>query len=213
VISAKFGPIVKRLGAHLLGSEQLNLVREDSFVYHTLLHEMAHALGACYVGQTSEKNSLSINEALRERYSTIEECRADLVGMVFLNLLADRGFLPEAIKAAAAVTFVVNSVRSLRFGTEDDYSRGAAISLSYCVERGSLSSDRNGHLHVSPERLERHVRELAEMLQNIAIRGDYRGAGELIETFGGIPDKVERLRRTIGDIPIDLEFLQEESAV
>ncbi len=94
VISAKFEPILKRLGERVLASGQLGLVREDAFLYHTLLHEMAHALSICFVKSDANGNSISINEALGERYATIEECRADLLSMVFLGLLADRGYLP-----------------------------------------------------------------------------------------------------------------------
>ncbi|MGO9605081.1 MAG: dipeptidyl-peptidase 3 family protein [Candidatus Binataceae bacterium] len=209
VISAKFAPILKPLAIRLLRSDQVRLVREDAFVYHTLLHEMAHALSSCYVREPKGGPAISINEALRERYATIEECRADLLGMVFLNLLAEQRFLLNDMKPAAAVTFVVNCVRSLRFGMGDDYSRGAAVILSYFKNNGSLNVDRGGRLSVNYSLVERHVRDLAGILQGIATSGDYQGAGVLIDKYGSIPEEIDRLRTGLEDIPLDLEFLQE----
>src|SRR5262249_24243945 len=64
VISAKFAPILKPLGERLLRPEQVHLIREEAFLAHTLLHEMAHALAAGFVGDgTTERTT---NEALRE---------------------------------------------------------------------------------------------------------------------------------------------------
>jgi hypothetical protein len=212
VISAKFEPILKPLGARVLRSDQLALVREDAFLYHTLLHEMAHALSTCFVKRDRDGTATSINEALGERYATIEECRADLLSMVFLGLLAHHGYFPADIKAAAAVTFVVNSMRSLRFGAGDDYSRGAAIVLSYFIREGSLRADREGNLCVDPEKMERDVQKLAAVFQEITTNGDYKAAGEVMENFGSIPPEIERLRTRLTDLPVDLEFIFDGSA-
>jgi hypothetical protein len=208
VIAAKFTPILKPIGERILRTDHFQLVREDVFLYHTLLHEMAHALSTCYVRRPHRGNPITINEALRERYSAIEECRADLLGMVFLNLLADRGLLPPAIKAAALVTFVVNNVRSLRFGAGDDYSRGAAVVLSTLFRGGSIRAERDGRLSIEPQKAEADIKSLAATLQGIATEGDYAGAGKLIEDLGSIPIEIDRMRGALAEIPIDLEFLQ-----
>jgi hypothetical protein len=207
VISAKFDPILKPLGARVLRKDQLDLVREDAFLYHTLLHEMAHALSTCFVRRGDKQSNESINEALRERYAMIEECRADLLGMVFLNLLASRGFLPREINAAASVTFIVNSVRALRFGAGDDYSRGAAIILSHLFRKGALKTEYDGELSVDVQGVQRGVEELAATVQDIATRGDYEAAGHLIGGLGSIPHEIDRLRPRFADVPIDLEFV------
>jgi hypothetical protein len=202
VISAKFGPILKPLGARVLRDDQLGLVSEDAFLYHTLLHEMAHALAACFVSSGG-----SINEALGERFSTIEECRADLIGMVFLNFLAQRGLCPPGIDAAAAVTFVVNNVRTLRFGDGDDYGRAAAIILSHLLRAGALKVDGGGNIVVDGAMVQRGIEELAATVQDIATRGDYQAAGHLIEKSGSIPDEIKRLLPRLEGVPVDLEFV------
>lgn len=212
VISAKFGPILKPLGAQVLRGDQLNLVREEAFLYHTLLHEMAHALSTVFVREGNVTTNKTINDALRERYSTIEECRADLLGMVFLNLLVEHGLIAEETNTAAAVTFVVNSVRSLRFGGGDDYSKGAAIILSHLIRHQSVKGELDGALFVDVEGVQRSVADLAQIVQDIATHGDYDAAGRLIQNLGSIPPESERLLSRLTNIPIDLEFVFDGSS-
>jgi hypothetical protein len=212
VIAAKFSPILKPMAARLLCRNQLHLVREDAFLFHTLLHEMAHALGRCYVRQPPGNEQITINQALRERYSAVEECRADLLGMVFLMLLADSGFLPPELKPAASVTFVINNLRALRFGAGDDYSRGAAVILSYFVQNGSLRMETDGRLSVEPEKVGHHIENLAATLQGIASDGDYAAAGELFDNLGSVPKEIASLAGMLEDLPIDLEFIQDNNS-
>ncbi len=207
VVSAKFAPILQPLAQRLLKPDQIGLVREDAFVAHTLLHEMAHALAACFVRDGVIATERTANEALRERYSTIEECRADLMGLVFLDLLTRRGLFMPTMSEAAAVTFVVSGVRTLRFGAGDDYSRGGAITLSHLLRKGAVKPETDGRLIVNVDGVHRGVGELAETLQRITASGDYDAAGHLIGDLGMLPPEIARLLPDLVDIPVDLEFV------
>jgi len=212
VIAAKFQAILAPLAARLLAPEQLALVREDAFIAHTLLHEATHALSTCFVrGNGSAERT--INDALRERYSTIEECRADLLGLSFLALLTQRHVFPDDMLEPAAVTFVANAVRSLRFGVGSDYARGAAIALAHLKHQGAIRADGNGYLRVNPSAVHEAIRALAGQVQAIATRGDYQAAGDLIERFGVIPPEVAQALPRFTDVPTDLEFVFTDSAL
>ena len=211
VIAAKFDPILKPLAARALPADQMRYVQQSAFLEHTLLHEIAHALSTCFVWQHGVPTKTTINEALGERYSTIDECRADLVGMVYLDLLAQRGVFTPEMRAAAAVTFVANLMRSLRFGVGDAYSEAAAIALSSLLQGGGIGLDADGRLAVDIEGTHRAVRELAARVQAVATSGDYAAAGELIDQLARIPPEVSRLLQRFTDVPIDIEFVFEES--
>jgi hypothetical protein len=203
VIAAKFGPIMKALAARSLRADQLELVREEAFLDHTLLHEMAHALSSGLVRRGSEPAGITVNEALRERYSAIEECRAELLGLVFLLAITSRPRDAEA----AVVTFVANSIRTLRFGAADDYGRGAAVVLSHLLRCGGLEPGPDGRLGVALDEARRGIAELAEIVQDIATRGDYEAAGALLDDLGSVPAEIERLLPRFSDVPIDLELV------
>ncbi len=154
----------------------------------------------------SSGSGASINEALAERFSTIEECRADLIGMVFLDFLAQRALCPPGIGTTAAVTFVVNNIRTLRFGGGDDYGRAAAIILSHLLRAGAIKVD-GGSIAVDGAKVQRGIEELAATVQDVATRGDYQAAGSLIENSGSIPDQIKSLLPRLESIPVDLEFV------
>jgi hypothetical protein len=207
VIAAKFGPIVRPLAARVLQPDQLDYVREDAFLEHTLLHEIAHALSTCFVWRQGVATSNTINEALGEHYSTIDECRADLVGMVYLEILTRRGVFAPHMHIAAPITFVANLMRSLRFGVGDAYSEGSAITLTYLLRGGGVVFDSEGRLSVNVEEAHSCIRELAAHVQSIATGGDYAAAGQLIEEWAIMTPVVERLLKRLDSIPIDLEFV------
>jgi hypothetical protein len=207
VIAAKFEPILKPLAARMLRPEQIGYVRENALVEHTLLHEIAHALSTCFVWRHGLSTSTTINEALGERYSIIDECRADLVGMVYLDLLTQRGVFTPDMHAAAAVTFVASLMRSLRLGVGDAYSESSAITLSYLLKNRGVAVDPQGRLVVEIEATNRSVHELAAQVQAIATNGDYEAAGNLIDQFACVPPEAARLLKSFVDIPIDLEFV------
>jgi hypothetical protein len=211
VIAAKFEPIVKQIAARVLRSEQLVYVRQEAFLEHTLLHEMAHALSTCFVWRNDAPTPTTINEALGDRYSTIDECRADLVGMVYLDLLTRRGVFSTEMRIAAAVTFVTNLMRSLRFGVGDAYSGASAITLSHLLKSGGVTVDVDGRFGVDIDETHRCVRELAARIQAIATTGDYAGANALIGNLAALPPEAAALLEKLDGIPIDLEYVFDEA--
>ena len=211
IISAKFEPILKPLARGVLREDQLYLVQEDAFLYHTLLHEMAHALSAGFVRRGNQASDETIHQALKERYSTIEECRADLVGMVFLDFLAGLGLLPADISVAAAATFVVNKVRTVRFGAGEDHSRGSAIILSRLLRKGAIQADTDYRFRVDTRRAQPVIGEFAEEVQRICVNGDYDAAGRLIQSSASVPVELERLLPGLANVPTDVEFVFDRS--
>jgi hypothetical protein len=212
VISAKFTPILVPLARRVLSREQLNLVQESPFLYHTLLHEMAHALSTGFVSRGSTVSDDTIHQSLREYYSTIEECRADLVGMVFLDLLADSGFLPDRLRTPAIVTFVVNILRIVRFGGGEDHGRAAAVTLSHLLRSKALMIDNDRKLSINTEMARNTIGRLAEHIQDIAVNGKYEDAAELVMKFAAVPSEIQSILQSVEeDVPTDLEFVQDPS--
>jgi hypothetical protein len=202
VIAAKYEPILVAIARRVLRDRDADRVTEDAFLAHTLLHELAHALPA----GGDEPSAAGTNHALRERYSTIEECRADLVGLVFCDLLVQRNELSSSVADAAAATFVAGLLRTLRFGADNDYGRAAAIVLSTLHREGAVTLEAGDRLAVDNRGVYETVRELAERVQAIAVAGDYGGAGELIETRGSLPDELASPLSHLEGIPIDVAF-------
>jgi len=210
VIEAKFDSILRPLADCVLTNDQLPLVEKEAFTLQTLLHETGHALSRGYVEHHGRLTSVTINEALGERYSTIEECRAELLGAYFLANLARRGVVASRLEAAAATTFVAHSVRAVRFGDKSDHARAAAISLNHLCRCGAIRLE-NEKLRIDPARTHAGVAQLMVRVQTIANEGDYDAAGRLITELGNTPREVEDILPATTGVPVDLEFVFEDS--
>jgi hypothetical protein len=204
VITAKFESILKPLAARLLQPEQAALVEHEPFLLHTLFHEMAHALAAD-PGQNAGARP-SPNQRLRERYSAIEECRADLVALVFLQCLADRGIFGAELLAQAAVTMVAGSLRVLRFGGDNDYGKGAAMILSHLMSTGAIHQDGDRRIVVDVERTLADTRVLASRVQSVVNDGRYEDAGALLNELAHVPAGIAAVMPRLESLPIDVEF-------
>jgi hypothetical protein len=207
VIAAKFGPILRPVARGVLRPEAAALVDEDAFVFHTLLHELAHAL----VAGDDAGPAPQATDGLRERYSTLEECRADLVGLLFLQLLCERGHFSAEMLPAAAATFVGSVLRGLRFGVENDYARAGAIILSSFESSRAVYGDASGRLAVDTTRVFDVAAGLARRVQRIVQTRDYDAAGVLIDERGSVPSLIRERLQELHEIPIDLEFVFDES--
>ena len=73
------------------------------------------------------------------------------------------------------------------------------------------SSRRRAVLSVDVEAVHREVATLARTVQEVAGRGDYDGAGRLIEDLGSMPPEIAGLLDRFADIPVDLEFVFDDS--
>lgn len=210
VISAKFTPILKPLAAQVLGATQAALVDEDAFVIHTLLHEMAHALVVAPDSHGGGK--ATANERLRERYSTVEECRADLVGLVLLAHLSQNGVLAPGLASQAAVTFVAGNLRVLRFGDDNDYGRAATIILAHFLRAGAIVGDSEGRLEVDIAKTLSATADLAARVQALSLSGSYDAAGALIDEATPLPPAIARAVSRIDGLPVDIEFAFDTTA-
>ena len=204
VIAAKFREIVRPVADRMIDPAQRRLVQEQPFLTDIVLHEWAHALSSCYVQRDGRATGTTINQALRERYSTIEECRADLLGVYNLALLGQCGILPREMLPAAAATFVVHCLRSLRFGLSSDYARAAAMTLLHLFEGKAVSMSATAYVRLDIEAVLVLTRELATKVQQISTHGDYGSAGELMERLARVPPPIGQALLRTHDLPVDL---------
>ena len=86
VHEAKFEKLLKPIAEIVLAPEQLKSVTFDAFFNHTLMHEMSHGVGPGFI----KVNGKDANKT-KETYSTIEECKADILGMYNNIFMIEKG--------------------------------------------------------------------------------------------------------------------------
>ena len=86
VHEAKFEKLMKPIAEIVLDKEQLPFVTFNAFMSHSLMHEMSHGVGPGMIVENGEK--VEVKKKLKELYSKIEECKADILGM-YNNIFHD----------------------------------------------------------------------------------------------------------------------------
>ncbi|MDD4426425.1 MAG: Zn-dependent hydrolase, partial [Mariniphaga sp.] len=76
-MQAKFDKILLPIAGLLIAEDQRQHVKFDAFFENTMFHEVSHGLG---LGNTIDK-STTVREALKAAYTSIEESKADILGL------------------------------------------------------------------------------------------------------------------------------------
>ncbi len=164
---------------------------------HTALHEViGHASGQINEGIGTPK------ETMKNYASTLEEARADLVGLYYLpdNKLVEIGISPDAkgIGKAAYDGYIRNGlmVQLVRLNLGDDieqpHMRNRQLVSAWAFEKGAhdyviekvIKDDKTYFVINDYDKLRSLFGELLREIQRIKSEGDYEAGKALVETYG-----------------------------
>jgi len=197
-------PIVKEV----LAQSDLPFISFDSYFNHVLMHEIAHGLGPGII--TKNGKSTTVNKELKELYSTIEEAKADIVGLYCFQYMIEKGIFPEELQKNIYVTYLGGIFRSIRFGINAAHGGGNAIQMNYILEKeGFLVNKKTGRFEVNTEKIRSAVKQLAHDLLMIEALGDYSKAKELITKYKQISPPLQRALTAVSHVPVDIRPIYE----
>ena len=203
VMEAKYRVAGKPIAERFLEPAQLASVTFDAFFNQTLFHELAHGLGPGVIaGPDGRKVEARI--LLKERYSTIEECKADVVGMWILLQAIDNGWITSVDETALAVTVSALFFRSIRFGVDEAHGGGTAVQWNWFREKEAVVPAEGGRFRVAVPRFREAVRSLARELLLIEATGDLTRAETLLARYGTSTPEIEAFNVRLRDIPVDI---------
>ncbi|HMN18478.1 MAG TPA: peptidase [Ignavibacteriaceae bacterium] len=204
VHEAKFEMLLKPIAEIVLDSDQLKYVTFNAFFNHTLMHEMSHGVGPGFI-KLNGRNT-EVKRELKETYSTIEECKADILGMYNNMFMIEKGVYPKESEDEIMVTFLAGAFRSMRFGIGEAHGGGNAIIYNYLLEKGAYTFDETTQkVKVNFEKIHPALRELANLILTIQAEGNYQGAKELIAKYAVNSSSIETLRKKLKRLPVDIK--------
>jgi len=206
-MQAKFDKILFPIAELVIDPEQRKHVKFDVFFENTMFHEIAHGLG---LGKTV-KGDQTVRDALKESYTSIEEGKADILGLWCVYKLNEMGELKDKDLMDNLVTFMAGIFRSVRFGAASAHGKANMMCFNYFNEKGAFSRNPDtGTYHVDFEKTKQSMIDLAN--QNLVIQGngDYQMATKLIVEKGIIPEQLQQDLNRIAQagIPRDIVFEQ-----
>jgi hypothetical protein len=203
VMEAKFRVSGKPIAERVLEPAQFPAVSFDAYFNHTLFHELAHGLGPGII-TGPDGSKVEARLPLKNLYSTIEECKADVVGMWILLQAIDNKWLTAFDENTLAVTTSALMYRSIRFGLDEAHGGGTAVQWNWFAEKGAVVPTEDGRFRVATPRFREAVRSLANELLMIEATGDFARAQKLLSAYGKLTPEMERIDVRLKDIPVDI---------
>ena len=139
---------------------------------------------------------------LKELFSTIEECKADVLGVWNLEYAQSHNLLTSFNERQLFATYAGLMSRTLRFGTGDAHGRGMAVQWNWLRERGAIVPA-GTKFTVDFAKMRDGVKALATELLTIEATGDYNRAAALLAKYGHATPETDAVNRGLADIPID----------
>ncbi len=206
-MQAKFDKILVPIANLLIAEDQRSHVKFDAFFENTMFHEVAHGLG---LGNTVDKGS-TVREALKDTYTSMEESKADILGLWCVYQLNEMGELGEKDMMDNFVTFMAGIFRSVRFGAASAHGKANMMRFYYFQEAGAFTrGETTGTYRVDYEKMRQAMLGLSEKVLIIQGDGDYESAKTMIEEKGVIREELQIDLDRIGKagIPVDIVFEQ-----
>jgi hypothetical protein len=203
VMDAKFRQSGKPIAMRVLDPSLTSLVSFDAFFNHVLFHELSHGLGPGFLTQPDGKR-VEVRIPLKELYSTIEECKADVLGVWNLIYAQQHGLVTAFDERQLLATYAGLMFRSTRFGVGEAHGRGTAVQWNWLRERGAVTPVAGGKYTVDFAKSRDAVRDLATELLTIEATGDYARAKTLLDKYGKETPEMAAVNATLKDIPVDI---------
>lgn len=200
---AKFEKILLPIAKSVLDESQLQYVTFEGFFDHTLMHEMSHGVGPGYITVNGQKTE--VKKELKDTYSKIEECKADILGMYNNIFLIEKGIYPKDFDKQIWATFLAGIFRSVRFGINEAHGSGNAIIYNYLLEKGGYEYDEaKQKVKVNFDKIAPALKELANNILTIQATGDYEASKAFIAKYGVNSPSMNTLRAKLKGIPVDI---------
>jgi hypothetical protein len=206
-MQAKFDKILVPIADLLIDESQRKHVKFDAFFENTMFHEVAHGLG---MGSTVDKSS-TVREALKDTYTSLEEGKADILGLWCVYQLNEMGEMGEKDMMDNFVTFMAGIFRSVRFGAASAHGKANMMRFYYFQETGAFTrNEATGTYSVNFEKMKAAMINLSADILKIQGDGDYATAKKIIEEKGFIREALQKDldRISKAGIPRDIVFEQ-----
>jgi len=203
VSEAKFNEILIPIAKLTMDPSDAKEVSFDAFFGHTLTHEVSHGIGPGTI--TVKGKETTVNKALEDQYSVIEEAKADTLGLYNNLYLIEKGMYPKGFEKTLYATYLAGLFRSMRFGISEAHGGANAIQFNYLKSKGAITFDKaTGTFKIDRAKMPKAIEELAHELLMIEAKGDYKGAVKFVKKYRVMPEDLKAALAKLNAVPVDI---------
>ena len=202
VLRAKYDQILVPIAQRTLAPSDAERVAFEAFLAEVLHHELSHGLGPGRI--VLDGRDTEVRLELKELYSTLEEAKADVMGIYNILALIEQGEIDASLRATLEPTYVAGLFRSARFGVHEAHGQGVVSQFNFLLEKGALEVDPEGRFAAVSDRFPSAIEELLSVMLLLQAEGDYTGTAAFLGQYGqpsqALIDAIDRLE----DVPVDI---------
>jgi len=203
-MDARVNYIILPLAKLVMRADQAALASGEGYLSDTLMHEISHGLGPNYA--RTPKGKVDINEAIGAQASSLEEAKADVVGVVCFKWLVDHGALPQDKLHPAYASYVAGIFRTVRFGIAEAHGAAEMMEFNYLAEQGAIRRDAaSGLYEIDFDKMPPALASLAKELLEQEATGDRARAEAWFKKYAVMPPELTALLAKASAIPVDVD--------
>ncbi|HBL30930.1 MAG TPA: peptidase [Acidobacteria bacterium] len=205
VMRAKYDKILEPIAKEVLVPEQVGLLSFQAFYDEVLHHELSHGLGPGKIKKDGKETEVRLE--LKDLYSTLEEAKADVMGVYNILALIEKGDMPKELRQNLEPTYVAGLFRSARFGVDEAHGQGVVAQFNYLTEKGALVVDAQARFRTVPEKFPGALRDLLHEMLMLQANGDYEGTRRFLDKYGKASDSLRAAIARLTAVPVDIRPL------
>jgi len=201
-MKAKYDKILLPIAGLVLDPAQVKDVSFDAYLNETLHHELSHGLGPGTITVNGRKTEVRLE--LKELFATLEEAKADVMGVYNILALIERGDMPATLRKSLEPTYVAGLFRAARFGVDEAHGQGVVSQFNYLMAKGALQLNAQGRVHAVSEKFPAGIRDLLHDMLELQARGDYEGTKKFLDTYGKPSQALRDAIGKLASVPVDI---------
>ncbi len=177
----------------ILDKEQHQFYLDEADHWFTIGHENAHSLGP---REGSEK--------LGKYRNIIEENKADMGSLAFVDLLTELGMYTEEQRKQIIVTTIADNFLKSKPTLSQAHRVRTVMQNKYFAERGAYNLTADGKIHVNIDKVVPIAKEMLSEIVRIQIDGDFNKAEQYVidnfiwtENMEVIAQKLQKINKTL----------------
>ena len=202
-MDARVDYVILPLARSVMLPEQASKASGEGYLLATIMHEISHGLGPALARTPS--GDMGIRVAIGPIFGGLEEAKADVVGMVGLKWLVDRGVLPREKLEEYYASYAAGIFRTVRFGAGEAHGQAEMMEFNYLSERGAIRRESSGRYAIDYTRMPHVLADLAKILLQIEASGDRDHAESWFRKYDVVPAGLQAVLTNSSSVPVDIQ--------
>ena len=202
-MDARVNYVILPMAKLIMDPGQAKQVSAEAYLATVLMHEISHGIGPAFARVNGKQ--VDIRESVGPAFSGLEEAKADVVGMMDLDWMIEKGYLPKENRDAYYISHVADLFRSMRFGAGEAHSAAETMEFNYLSEQGAIKRDAGGRYSVDMSKAPAAVQALGKELLEMEATGDRARTEAWFKKYGEYPADLTKSLEQAKNVPVDID--------